>query len=430
MFTNVCYNVCSGGQPHYHSVITRIIYMPNHFDYEIRTLNTDDVDQYNALLRYSFQVTEQELAETGWQDDEIKQSKFPVLERADVLGCFDGDTLISQFAVYPLKMNVYGAVFPTGFVTSVCTYPEYTGHGIMKRLMLQSLTNMRGKGQSLALLYPYSIPLYHRLGWEIVSNKISYTIKDRQIPEKASAPGYVRRVKWENTDFKNLHSAFAAVTHGCLFRNSLAWEEYWRWDEDDTNVAVYYSEHDKPCGYMVYLIKTDIMYIKEMIFLNREAQLGLWEYIRAHESMIDEVRGNTFFSEPIAFEMDDGDIREMIKPYCMGRIVDVVQFFEKYPCDPDEKPVKIAFELDDNMLEWNNGTFVVRFENGHCHVCPHGTHADYSVKMNIATLTALLLGYKTAERLYELERISGSESAIERLDDVLFHKIPYISDYI
>ena len=43
------------------------------------------------LLRYAFQVTEQELAETGWQDDEIKQSKFPVLERADVLGCFDGD---------------------------------------------------------------------------------------------------------------------------------------------------------------------------------------------------------------------------------------------------------------------------------------------------------------------------------------------------
>ena len=41
-----------------------------------------------------------------------------------------------------------------------------------------------------------------------------------------------------------------------------------------------------------------------------------------------------------------------------------------------------------------------------------------------------LLGYKTAERLYELERIEGREEAVERLDDVLFHKIPYISDYI
>lgn len=35
--------------------------------YEIRTLKTetDDVNQYNALLRYAFQVTEQELAETA-----------------------------------------------------------------------------------------------------------------------------------------------------------------------------------------------------------------------------------------------------------------------------------------------------------------------------------------------------------------------------
>ena len=85
-------------------------------------------------------------------------------------------------------------------------------------------------------------------------------------------------------------------------------------DEDGTNVAVYYNVKDKPCGYMVYLIKNDIMHIKEMVYLNREAQKGLWEYIHAHDSMIDEVHGSTYFSEPIAFEMDDGDIKESIRP--------------------------------------------------------------------------------------------------------------------
>ena len=110
--------------------------------YTTRYLETDDLDQYNALLRYTFQVTEEELTATGWKDDEIKQSKFPVLERADVLGCFDGDTLVSQFAVYPLKMNIYDEVYHVGFVTSVCTYPEYTGQGIMKKLMIQGLTRM------------------------------------------------------------------------------------------------------------------------------------------------------------------------------------------------------------------------------------------------------------------------------------------------
>ena len=50
--------------------------------------------------------------------------------------------------------------------------------------------------------------------------------------------------------------------------------------------------------------------------------------------------------------------------------------------------------------------------------------------MSIATLTTLLLGYKTAARLGIMERIEGSDDAIGFLDDILFHEIPYISDYI
>ena len=400
-------------------------------NYAIRYLEPKDVkdlDQYNTLLRYTFQVTEDELTATGWKDEEIKQSKFPVLERADVLGCFDGDTLISQFAVYPLKMNIYGEVFPVGFVTSVCTYPEYTGQGIMKKLMYQSLEHMKQQGRPFALLYPYSIPLYHHLGWEIISNKISFNIKDRQIPTKVKAPGYVRRVDWDNTDFHELHSHFASITHGCLFRNALAWEEYWRWDEDDTNVAVYYNTKDKPCGFMVYLIKNDIMHIKEMIYLNREAKKGLWEYIHAHDSMIDAVHGYTYFSEPIAFEMDDGDIKETIRPYAMGRIIDIESFLQDYPCDPDGGTLYIELEIEDHLLLWNNRSFRLCFSDGTCMLTDEP--AEYKLKMEIGTLTTLLLGYKTAERLYALERIEGKQEAVDRLDDVLFHKIPYISDYI
>lgn len=397
-------------------------------NYGLRYLEPKDLDQYNALLRYTFQVTEEELIATGWKDEEIKQSKFPVLERADVLGCFDGDTLISQFAVYPLKMNIYGEVFQVGFVTSVCTYPEYTGQGIMKKLMIQSLTHMKQQEKSFALLYPYSIPLYHHLGWEIISNKISFNIKDRQIPTKVKAPGYVRRVAWDSSDFHELHSHFASITHGCLFRNALAWEEYWRWDEDDTNVAVYYNTKDKPCGFMVYLIKNDIMHIKEMIYLNREAQLGLWEYIHAHDSMIDEVKGNNYYSEPIAFELEDSDIKETIRPYSMGRIIDVVQFMEHYACDPDEPDVCIRFEIEDELLPWNNDSFTFFFEKGHC--VPTDREPDHVMKMTIASLTTLLLGYKTASKLYEMARIETTPQTVECLDDLLFHHIPYVSDYI
>lgn len=402
--------------------------MKRNGEYDIRYLKTNDLEQYNSLLRYAFQITEQDLALSGWRSDEIKRSKFPILERADVLGCFDHDTLVSQIAVYPLKMNVYQAVYPVGFVTSVCTYPEYTGNGIMKRLMRKSLEHMREKHQPLALLFPYSIPLYRKMGWEIISNKITYSVKDRQIPVGASAPGYVRRVDWENEDFRNLHTQFASMTHGCLFRNALAWEEYWRWDEDDTVVAIYYDTNEKPCGYMVYLIKGDIMHIKEMIYLTREAQAGLWEYIRAHDSMIDEVRGSSYFSEPIAFELDDGDIRETICPYIMGRIVDVEQFFQKYQCDPTAENAAITFEIEDSFLAWNNMTVTVCFHKGECSVVK--TNTNNNVKLSIATLSTLLLGYKTASKLYRMGRIEASKDTIQLLDDIILHEMPYISDYI
>ena len=73
-------------------------------------------------------------------------------------------------------------------------------------------------------------------------------------------------------------------------------------------------------------------------------------------------------------------------------------------------------------------TFRIRFADGGCALTDAPT--EYHLKMGIGTLSTLLLGYKTAERLFELERIEGREDAVERLDDVLFHKIPYISDYI
>ena len=45
-------------------------------------------------------------------------------------------------------------------------------------------------------------------------------------------------------------------------------------------------------------------------------------------------------------------------------------------------------------------------------------------------LTTLMLGYKTAEKLHVMDKIQASDEAIEHLDDILFHRIPYVSDYI
>lgn len=47
---------------------------------------------------------------------------------------------------------------------------------------------MREKKQYICYLYPYSIPYYRRKGWELISDKISYEIKDYQLPKTTRSP--------------------------------------------------------------------------------------------------------------------------------------------------------------------------------------------------------------------------------------------------
>ena len=126
-----------------------------------------------ALLRYVFQVTDQELSSVGWQEKEIIRAKFPTMQKADVIGWFDGDTLVSQVAVYPMRVKVFGKTYSMGGLTGVGTYPEYSNMGLMHKLLEQALKNMREQKQYICYLYPYPIPYYRQKGWELISHKIS-----------------------------------------------------------------------------------------------------------------------------------------------------------------------------------------------------------------------------------------------------------------
>ena len=142
--------------------------------------------------------------------------------------------------------------------------------GLMHKLLEQALKNMREREQYICYLYPYSIPYYRRKGWEVVSDKISYEIKDYPASENPpGAPASVRRVKTDSEALKQTYARFAQHTHGAVLRDELAWNEYWLWDPDDIMAAIYYNEQDEPDGYVIYWIANEVFHIKDMIFNQR-----------------------------------------------------------------------------------------------------------------------------------------------------------------
>lgn len=400
----------------------------NQEDLSLRQVGIEYMNQYNQLLRYVFQVTDQELSASGWQEKEIIRAKYPTMEKADVLGWFDKDNLVSQVAVYPMKIKVFNQTYDMGGLTGVGTYPEYSNMGLMHKLLEQALKNMRERGQYISYLYPYSIPYYRRKGWEIISDKISYEIKDYQLPRNRDVMGNVRRVDIDSGELKKTYQKYAEHTHGAILRDELAWNEYWLWDSDDIMAAIYYNEKQEPDGYLIYWLANDVFYIKDMIFNNEDARGGLWNFISAHFSMIDKVVGDTFTDEPLAFLLEDADIKESIAPYYMARIVDFAKFIEKYPFKPDSVKREWKFTLTDPVMECNQGTF-------HLKISKAGKGKAEKIEetcedtINIQTMTTMLMGYKRPDYLAKIGRITTTEAVIDMLEDSIEQQVPYISDY-
>lgn len=395
---------------------------------KMKSVGSEYMEQYNALLRYVFQVTDQKLTEVGWKEKEIIRAKFPTMEKADVIGWFDDDTLISQVAVYPMQVQIFGKKYSMGGLTGVGTYPEYSNRGLMHKLLEQALKNMQKRGQYICYLYPYSIPYYRRKGWELISDKIYYEIKDYQLPKNYQVAGDVRRVKPDSDELKETYSRYAAKTHGAIIRDDLAWNEYWLWDRDDIMAAIYYNENGEPDGYVIYWIEDEVFYIKDMIFNNEEARIGLWNFVSAHFSMIDQVEGYTYTDEPLAFLFEDAGIKEIISPYYMGRIVDFSAFIKDYPFKADSMDREWRFTLTDPIMECNQGSFLLKIsKDGRGEATK--ISEPCSDKISIQTMTTMLMGYKRPDYLSRIGRLHASDEIIDMLEDAIEQQTPYISDY-
>lgn len=395
---------------------------------KMKQVGSEYLKQYNALLRYVFQVTEQELSSVGWQEKEIIRAKFPTMEKADVIGWFDDDNLISQVAVYPMKVRIFNKTYKMGGLTGVGTYPEYSNLGLMHKLLEQALKNMQKRGQYICYLYPYSIPYYRRKGWEIISNKLTYKIGDYQLPKNKQVPGDVRRVSTDSEELKKTYEIYAMQTHGAILRDELAWNEYWLWDTDDIMAAIYYNENDEPDGYLIYWIENEIFHIKDMIFNNENARTGLWNFISAHFSMVEEVIGDIYTDEPLAFLLEDASIKETITPYFMGRIVDFENFIKDYPFKKASFEREWKFTLTDPIMSCNQASFLLKIEkDGKAKATRINEKCTDTV--SIQTMTTMLMGYKRPSYLAKIGRITTDKEIISMLENSIKQKTPYISDY-
>ncbi|KOP80271.1 GNAT family acetyltransferase [Lysinibacillus sp. FJAT-14745] len=398
----------------------------------MREIRLDEMAQFIDLLNYVFQMSM-----SIHKDRRFVNAKSKQFNEGHAIGWFDGSHLVSQILSLPFEVNVHGKIYEMGGITAVGTYPEYSGHGLMESLIIESLERMRNEGQCISYLFPYSIPYYRKRGWEIMSDIVEYQIKDTQLPRYGGLNGKIRRVDPKHEDVMTIYAHYSTKTHGVMVRNSIAWNEKFQedfWEEkfidSDVNLqaAVYYDEDEIPQGYMFYRIMEENYYIDEIVYLQEEARKGLWNFVSAHSSMIYNVYGKTTGNEAVAFLLEDSEIIQKVSPYFMARIVDVKEFLLRYPFTGNDFQLRLA--VSDRIVAWNNGTFVITKQNGKVTVEKVSeTQSENAIQLTVQTLATMLLGYKRPSYLEKIERLHGNAIEIALLETVLPVGIPTFIDY-
>ncbi|EEK55959.1 Acetyltransferase, GNAT [Bacillus cereus BGSC 6E1] len=376
-------------------------------------------DKFREALRlseYAFQYKVDE--------DRLQQQITKMKESHEVYGIMEGENLAAKLHLIPFHIYIGKEKFKMGGVAGVATYPEYRRSGYVKELLQHSLQTMKKDGYTVSMLHPFAVSFYRKYGWELCSNLLVCHMTKSDLVMKKQVNGTVKRFNKEShpEEVEKLYETFAERFSGMLVRNEKWWLQA---VYDDLTLAIYYDKNQTAAGYMLYKIENYKMTVDEFVPLHNEARKGLWNFICQHDSMIKELEMTVSENEQLLYTLQEPRVKTEIKPYFMGRIVDVEQFLKQYELNWNNVQQEVILHITDSFAQWNNIT--VRIANHEITIIEEPI--DKGIKLDINALSTILFGYKRPLELNELELISGSEEEIRAFENVVPVRKPFIYDF-
>lgn len=388
----------------------------------IKQLTEKDYDNIFELSQFAFQYT--------LSREELEQKKEEA-QRHVIWGWMDGEQIAAKVHLIPLSCYINGKRFNMGGISSVATWPEYRRKGMVKDLLHHALIHMKKKGQTISFLHPFSVPFYRKYGWEVVFTNKTYELPIHHFKKKWNGKGNVARVGEEISLLQELYTVYAKRFTGMLMRDTKWWEQ--RVFRDRWEVAVARNANHQAEGYLIYQAKENKMTIKEFVHLTNNGRKLLLEFIANHDSMAEEVHLTVPENDALSLLLDEPRFKQMIKPYFMVRIVDVLQFLKQYPYRQSAAVTTITLHVYDAFFPENNGMYQLRQteEGMFVNHVKTVTKADrqHGIHCSVQWLATMFFGYKRPKELWSLGLLDGKLSTIEMLENIIPNQQPFFTDF-
>jgi predicted acetyltransferase len=286
--------------------------------------------------------------------------------------------------------------------------------------MCEVVRELNVSGCALSTLYPATLTLYRRAGYECAGHRCEIRISAKRM-RTAQVQWPIRAVT--EADLPALEAVYrrrAMHTPVMIDRGPFAWKR------------VRSPRGETAAGYMVinpftnlpeaytWFLKKDCqeapynLHLTDAVFCSHEAGLRLVSFLAHHRTMCDAIIYYGGINDPLLSLLEERASKVTLGDHWMLRIVDVGAALSSrgYPA---ALSAELHLDIEDDVVVSNNGRYVLRIRDGQPTV---ETGGEGTFRIDIRGLASLYTGHRSPRELMLLGQLQLNVPA-EQADDHL-----------
>ncbi len=376
---------------------------------EIRDLTVDDLDDVLAVRARAFGG-----ARSDWRE---REHALMVAHRS--LGVVSGGRVVAAARILPMRQFWGGRLVSMSGIGGVAVAPEERGRGLGSLLMRAVVGRARELGDAVSALYPATVSVYRRLGWEYVGAQHRVSIPAEAL--RGLRSGDARVVPATPDDAPVVVATVRAVherdgTSGPLAHT----EEETRHLLGNADAFSYRCED----GFCSYRWEGDDLLVRELTAGSTASARALWSVVGSGSSTAGTVHAYVSPRDPVPLLLDAPVKTEALEERWMLRLLDVGAAIAARGF-PAGVGCEVALAVEDAQLPDNAGDWLLRVESGRGELVAGGPGG---VRLNARGIAAMYAGVPlSALRIAGLA--TGGQADDDAALDAAFAGVPYLLDY-
>ncbi len=331
----------------------------------------------------------------------------------------EDDKLLCCLQLNPYQILLRDATLPCSYIVGLASMPEARRGGIIRQLLYASFAEMRRRGHYVSLLMPSKAGFYYSFDWEFCYHLYKYMLPIQDLQSVARPYGELSHIsdKKKITLLDEVYQKFTATKHGYIVRTTKNWENMLESCWAERGRIYLLTNNGLPEGYVFFTLIDKTFNVQEIAYANQQAQWSIMQFIYNHRSQVDKMEWNAPIDDLLHFNLPDPKQSIYLYPFMMARIVDVVQVLAVIRFPPAVAST-VVIQVIDELLEWNNGTFIITVNDGVSSV--YRTDKQPEIVCRVGALTQLVFGRASAAQLVSLGKLTVYREEYLTILDQLF----------